>query len=85
MKPYSLNDEVPVPKRLTREQTLRIREIVRETADPKAAANSIYQYASMNPDFLTARLDGSDIEVIVGDTIYRFHHKRTVQKAALSV
>ena len=85
MKPYSLNDEVQVPKKLNREQTLRIREIVRESADPKTAANAVFQYASVIPDFITSRLIGSDIEVITSDTIYCFHHKRVVQKEALGV
>ena len=86
MKPYSLNDEVIASKRLSREHTLRIREIVREAKDPESARKAIAEYANIIPEFVLARVvDGNAVEVVTPDTSYTFHHKRTKHREPLSV
>jgi hypothetical protein len=69
MKPYSLNDEVMSPKRLSREHTLRIREIVREAKDVESAKKAIAEYANSLVVGLYLTL-GSKIEIWTGFTGY---------------
>jgi len=78
MKPYSLNDESFIPKKLSREHTLRIREIMKESKDPESARKAIAEYANIIPEFVLARVvDGNAVEVLTPDTSYTFHHART--------